>query len=267
MTEGEGGIEEQLLQAIGQDTALLDPTQLFKTDHVTSAIDEDDAAFWNVVASSDPVPEPSLIMASPTDSLVQVGQQLGATITPFTLVTDPVRPVEIVAMQGSSKLVTALTAKFTPVSRLTQERQAKVQARLVQVLEQGVPHPTDGALKLCEGILHPDFSRYPVHAESLTRWIAKYLRAEKALDPDQIPTFAAAIIELAQQVYTAIPTPKPAQREKSTSKSKKAKPDLMAIPGDHPMKEGASPKPAVAASRSQVAPRQLVLFNLPQAYA
>ena len=282
LTEGEGGIEEQLLQAIGQDTALLDPTQLFKTDHVTSAIDEDDAAFWNVVASSEPVPELPVLMDSLCDSLVQVGQQLGATITPFTLATEHVRAVEMTSVavaHESSKLVTALTAKFSSVSRLPQDRQARVMARLVQALEQGVPHPTDGSLKLCEGILHPDFSRYPVHAESLTRWIAKYLRAEKALDPDHILAFAAAVVEMVQQVYTAVPVPNPAQKERSTPKSKKAKPDseahrryLMAVPEDRPTKGGAasiaaSLKPAVAANRSQVAPRQLVLFNLPSAYA
>jgi len=272
LTEGEGGLEESLMQAIGQETSLLDPTQLFKTDHVTSAIDEDDAAFWNVVASSEPVSELPLLIASPTDSLVQVGQQLGATITPFTLVADPVRPVEITTiavLQESSKLVIALTAKFGPVSRLTQERQAKVQARLVQALEQGVPHPTDGALKLCEGVLHPDFARYPVHSESLTRWIAKYLRAEKALDPNQIMAFAAELVKCAVETSTAQPSQITEQRVKgkSNAKARKLKPDLMAIPEDHPTKgESTSPKPTPA-SRSQVAPRQLVLFNLPQAYA
>ena len=269
LTEGEGGLEESLMQAIGQETSLLDPTQLFKTDHVTSAIDEDDAAFWNVVASSEPVSELPLLIASPTDSLVQVGQQLGATITPFTLVADPVRPVEITTiavLQESSKLVTALTAKFGPVSRLTQERQAKVQARLVQALEQGVPHPTDGALKLCEGVLHPDFSHYAVHAESLTRWIVKYLRAEKALDPDRIPAFAAELVALASQ--SDCPKALPSLPKGQTSgKTKRSKPDLMAIPTSAEPNTLPIVKPSIPSPSSRrTAPttsRQPLLFNLP----
>ena len=279
LTEGEGGLEESLMQAIGQETSLLDPTQLFKTDHVTSAIDEEDAAFWNVAAAAESVSPLSLLPASQTDPLVLVGQALGATITkltegitPVKEVDEPVRP-SVVIEQASSTLLMTLTAAFSPVSRLSQERQARVQARLAQVLEQGVPHPTDGSLKLCEGILHPDFARYPIHAESLTRWIAKYLRAEKALDPDQITAFAAELVKCAVQTSTAQPSQITEQRVKGkpNAKTKKAKPDLMAIPDDHPAKGDSSsiptsPKPATV-SRPQVAPRQLVLFNVPQAYA
>ncbi len=270
LTEGEGGLEESLMQAIGQETSLLDPTQLFKTDHVTSAIDEEDAAFWNVAAES--VSPLVLLPASQTDPLVLVGQELGATIskfaegiTPIKEVDEPVRSSVVMAL-ASSTLLTVLTEKFSPVSRLAPERQARVQARLAQVLEQGVPHPTDGSLKLCEGVLHPDFARYPVHAESLTRWIAKYLRAEKALDPDHIPTFAAELVALASQsdrpkVVPSLP------KGQTSARTKRSKLDLMAIPTIADPNTVPIVKPSIPSlSSRRTAPttsRQPLLFNLP----
>ena len=79
LTEGEGGLEEALLAAIGQDEALLDPAQLFATSGA-SGIDAEDATFWNVeadngVLKSEPEPaDPLLIFAE---------RDLGATVTPI----------------------------------------------------------------------------------------------------------------------------------------------------------------------------------------
>jgi hypothetical protein len=269
LTEGEGGLEESLMQAIGQDTALLDPADLFKTDSVTDAIDAEDAAFWNVDAPTNSVwvdlIAPVIAARTTDDPLMRMGEQIGATITPMRLIDEAVPPVE--ETNRSSELLMAITEKFRSVSRLTQDRQARAQARLVQALEQGVPHPTDGSLKLCEGVLHPDFEQYPVHAEALTRWIAKYLRAEKALDADRIPTFAAELVALAKdQTSTTIQMSKQREKGASTPRTKKAKPNLMAVPEVQPTKAALPSPKAIAVSRSQAVPRQLTLFNLPQAY-
>jgi hypothetical protein len=48
LTENEGGLEEALLQAIGHEESLIDPTQLFKTDSATNQIDAEDLLYWNV---------------------------------------------------------------------------------------------------------------------------------------------------------------------------------------------------------------------------
>ena len=70
LTEGEGGFEEALLDAIGRDDALLDPSQLFKASGMTSDIDAEDAAYWNV---EDAAPQ--------TDPILTAALELGATVT------------------------------------------------------------------------------------------------------------------------------------------------------------------------------------------
>jgi hypothetical protein len=48
LTEGEGGFEEALLEAIGRDEALLDPSELFRKSEAQGEMDSKDAAYWNV---------------------------------------------------------------------------------------------------------------------------------------------------------------------------------------------------------------------------
>src|SRR5260221_10682367 len=58
LTEGEGGLEEALLDAIGREEALLDPSELFKSTAAQNAIDQEDATYWNVeLVASEAVPE------------------------------------------------------------------------------------------------------------------------------------------------------------------------------------------------------------------
>jgi len=105
-----------------------------------------------------------------------------------------------------------------------------------------------------------------VHAESLTRWIAKYLRAEKALDPDHIPTFAAELVALASQsdrpkVVPSLP------KGQTSARTKRSKLDLMAIPTIADPNTVPIVKPSIPSlSSRRTAPttsRQPLLFNLP----
>jgi len=103
LTEGEGGFEEALLEAIGRDESLLDPSQLFKASDAVSEIDSEDAAYWNIEGidtGSDlvPVDEP--------DPLFALALELGATISlvddaPYSVQTQAdeitARPVETIA--------------------------------------------------------------------------------------------------------------------------------------------------------------------------
>lgn len=48
LTEGEGGFEEVLLEAIGREEALVNPGELFKANTSYTELDAEDAAYWNV---------------------------------------------------------------------------------------------------------------------------------------------------------------------------------------------------------------------------
>ncbi len=65
LTEGEGGFEEALLDAIAADEALLDPSELFKAGVLREAADAEDAAYWNVEVS--PAAEACAPAAAPTE--------------------------------------------------------------------------------------------------------------------------------------------------------------------------------------------------------
>ncbi len=78
LTEGESGFEEALLEAIGRDETLLDPTELFKAEAKVGEIDQEDAAYWNV--------EEAMVVAEGAaddefDPLIATALELGATIT------------------------------------------------------------------------------------------------------------------------------------------------------------------------------------------
>ncbi len=98
LTEGEGGFEQALLEAIGRDETLLDPTELFKAEAKVGEIDQEDAAYWNVedvtlAAEHMTVDEP--------DALIAAALELGATITSIEpvkqrMADSTLRPVEVI---------------------------------------------------------------------------------------------------------------------------------------------------------------------------
>jgi hypothetical protein len=176
LTQGEGGLEEALLQAIGQEESLLDPTQLFKTDEISAQIDAEDMLFWNVeVEEDEPEQEDPL--------LTFAVKELGAVVKSDET---PVKPVSKFA---------SLRDYLKSVSLLKEAKFAKVQARILHAIEHGVPHPDDGMLMLAEGMKHPDFAKYPVHENVLTRWIAKVLRLEKAVLREDVLTVAQELVK------------------------------------------------------------------------
>ncbi len=56
LTEGDGGFEEALLNAIVCDDTLLDTSQMFQANSATTVVNADDAAYWNAVPVIEPVP-------------------------------------------------------------------------------------------------------------------------------------------------------------------------------------------------------------------
>jgi hypothetical protein len=75
LTEGEAGLEEALLAAIGKEETLVNPGELFKANVTQTDIDAEDAAYWNVetaeVANVEPTLEPILLLTKP-QSYVEV---------------------------------------------------------------------------------------------------------------------------------------------------------------------------------------------------
>jgi hypothetical protein len=91
LTDGEGGFEQALLEAIGRDETLLDPSQLFKASGAVSEIDIEDAGYWNVenapltveVAANTP-------SESEADPLIALALEMGATVTPVLPEPSPI---------------------------------------------------------------------------------------------------------------------------------------------------------------------------------
>ncbi|MEP7288631.1 MAG: DUF6094 domain-containing protein [Chloroflexota bacterium] len=57
LTEGEAGLEEALLAAIGKEESLINPGELFKASTGQSEIDAEDAAYWNIETPISSEPE------------------------------------------------------------------------------------------------------------------------------------------------------------------------------------------------------------------
>ncbi|NUQ05104.1 MAG: hypothetical protein HUU31_14560 [Anaerolineae bacterium] len=111
LTEGESGFEEALLEAIGRDETLLDPTELFKAEAKTGEIDQEDAAYWNVeevtLAAED-------MVADEPDALIAAALEMGATITPIEI-------VEQRTADGALRPVEAITTYLEMVHIITDE--------------------------------------------------------------------------------------------------------------------------------------------------
>ena len=130
LTEGEGGFEEALLEAIGRDETLFDPSQLFKAAGAVSAIDIEDAGYWNIehaTASGDTQ------MTDEPDPIIALAVEMGATITPFSE-SNATRAVKTVELRP----VEAVTAYLETVHLVTDEAAwAKGRAELLALLDGG----------------------------------------------------------------------------------------------------------------------------------
>jgi hypothetical protein len=113
LTQGEGGLEEALLAAIGDESSLIDPSELFKTDSLTAHIDAEDLNFWNIEDETEPT-----VLATP----------------PTLLTLDSVLP--------DPTLAQALQAHLLKVSALPAERLERVQQRVVSEFKTGIGDPT-----------------------------------------------------------------------------------------------------------------------------
>ena len=235
------------MDAIAKDDVLDDPSAMFKTD-TGNDYDTEDAAFWNIET------EPELVNTEGHgDASDHDAEQPTIRLLP--------------PQSGSSQntLNRRIVKRLKRAGRLNEVKLAEVAARVTIALEHGVPHPSDGALMLCEGVNHPDFAKYPVHAEQLTKWLTKYLRSKKAADPESVGSLAAALVRIASTQAGIRPQPATAKKPKD-KKAKRWKPDRMAVPDDAPPLTPSKPKRGKAASDNPATPTQPTLFPLPYDY-
>jgi hypothetical protein len=239
LTENEGGLEEALMQAIGREESLIDPTQLFKTDNTTSQIDAEDLLYWNVELPA--ASEASLLLETEPVLLSET-------------VAKPVQAEKPKALIANSSLSvwTSLHAYFKTITVLPDEKFSRVEARILHVLECGQPEPVS-----IKGLKSEPFTQ--ADEEALLRWLSKYLRSEKAVLREFCEQVADELLRLAKQVLLkpepklhVLPKPKVVRR---------SKPDLMAVPEDVFPLPTAKSRSKTAKLRSVTdAPQQLALF-------
>lgn len=108
---GRGRFEQALLDAIGRDETLFDPTELFKAEAKVSEINQEDAAYWNVEEVTLVAED---VTADEPDALIAAALELGATIA-------PIEPVEKRTANTTLRPVEAITAYLESVHIVTDE--------------------------------------------------------------------------------------------------------------------------------------------------
>jgi len=273
LTEQESGFEEALLNAIAKEEALLDPSEMFKVSAGQSEIDAEDMAYWNVEVADD---EPEITVTQ-DDPLVQVAIELGGV-----LVEDDVSPIrETVAKpsDGTGKLHRYVTRYLDTVHLIHDDKKrAKLQAKLLSILSDGVQND-DETYKII-GMRDSEFSQYPVHEESMVRYVRGWLKQHRFVFMGCEDETAATIVDLAKQALGLTPIKldifeklrdlhdeeqqevfAKQSAERSGKKRKRGKIDLMAVPEDVSDEEGTRNRPLVQKqSTGEELPVQLAMF-------
>jgi len=88
LTEGEAGLEEALMAAIGKEETLVDPGELFKVSATQSEIDAEDAAYWNSEGISvEPELELLPLLTVPQSETIKAAEPL--LLLPVTTQAEP----------------------------------------------------------------------------------------------------------------------------------------------------------------------------------
>ena len=241
LTEGEGGFEEALLDAIGRDEALLDPSELFRQSEAQGEIDTEDAAYWNVELTNADA-EPLLAEAAEpfdlealldADPVIQTAIRLGGVIAEVQ--GEPLAATTIVEQVPDVPFTQPYLRYLDSVQIVVDEqRLSTLYAELIDLLND--------------------------HPASLAGW----LRDKRVVFPGCEDEVAAEIIRLAQHktdrgadnilylnpISTTPSTPAP-------GRTRKRQPDLLAVPDDVPEAQSRRQR---RESVSETAPLQLALF-------
>jgi hypothetical protein len=242
LTEGEGGFEEALLEAIGRDEALLDPSELFKKSEAQGEIDNDDAAYWNVERTESegepltaeyaaPFMQVELQPTLEADPLIQEAIRLGGVVTE---IKQPERNGAAIMLPdpGSQPFAQTVFDYLDTVHIITDDQKlSTLRAELLTLL--------------------------PASPARLENW----LRDNRVIFPGCETEVAARIVSLVQGTnrdlvnnITLHPVTVNAKSRKPAA-SKTRRLDLLAVPDDMPQ-----PKRQPPERLDETAPLQLALF-------
>ncbi|MDX1993679.1 MAG: DUF6094 domain-containing protein, partial [bacterium] len=196
LTEGEGGLEEALLAAIGRDEALLDPSELFKADSHQSAIDAEDAAYWNVEVDEAPAAiELKRILSESiaNDPLIAAAVALGGVVHPFQ---ERLSARQSVPEDHLSLLVQSVGSYLNTVHILADTNQfTRLQMELLTILTNGAADETTHVLGMFDSL----FTQDPQHEMALQGWLQSWLKEYRLVFTGCEVEVAAQIIRLAKQ--------------------------------------------------------------------
>ena len=231
LTEGEGGLEAALLDAIAKDDSLIDPREMFQTG--SEIIDTEDQAFWNVEV--EPVVE-----GTETDALLEEAISLGAVVreenkvevespAPGTLIP------KIVEAKGTSDMKRRAGRYLKEVSIVFDlSKRLSLQAELIVAMLNGVSK--DDGTRAVVGLLDADFPKYEIHTRTLLKWVKSWMRkknfvfrdfeAEVAQKVVEISRQALGYEELKQDIFEAL---QDMEDKKTEAKVKQAAPDFLKI--------------------------------------
>lgn len=277
LTEGEGGFEQALMDAIAKDEALLDPSEMFKVSSGQNEIDAEDMAYWNVEVAED---EPEITVTQ-DDPLVQIAIELGGVLVEEgqAIQTDTVQHPTGKMPDGTAQLRRYVGRYLDTVHLIHDDKKrAKLQAKLLTILTDGIQND-DETYKVI-GMRDPEFSQYSVHEESMVRYVRGWLKQHRFVFMGCEDETAATIVDLAKQAPGMTPikldifeklqdihdeekleTLAKRPIEASGKKRKRGKIDLMAIPGDESTEETVPNRPLVGQqSTEEELPIQLAMF-------
>jgi len=272
LTEGEGGFEQALMDAIAKDEALLDPSEMFKVNAGQSEIDAEDMAYWNVEVADDE----SEITVTQDDPLMKIAIELGGVLIEEDM--SPVRELVARSSDGTAQLRRYVGRYLDTVHLIHDDKKrAKLQAKLLTILSDGVQND-DETYKVI-GMHNPDFNQYPVHEESMVRYVRGWLKQHRFVFMGCEEESATTIVDLAKQALGLTPikldifeklqdmqdeelqTSAKHKTGLSDKKRKRGKIDLMAVPEDVSDEEGTTNRPLVRKQSTEEAlPVQLAMF-------
>ena len=281
LTEGEGGFESALLDAIAKDDVLVDPSEMFKAQ--SGELDAEDAAFWNVEVDED-----SDTMQDSSDPVVVEAIQLGG------IVREDEKQAVVVSVQTDDK-PQSKTSNTRKVQRFVRRyldtvslihdvsKNAELQAELMTAMLHGVLN--DDETRKIVGLLDTDFAQYPVHEEQLIKWVRSWLKRKRyvfmgceeevaqqavtvakqamGFEPLQLDVFGALQDMKDEQLQTdtinEIQQLQP-QPSKPAGKKRKKTIDLMAIPEDDAEQTVRTRPLASGQTVEDDTPKQLAMF-------
>lgn len=274
LTEGEGGFESALLDAIAKDDVLLNPSEMFKAQ--AGELDAEDAAYWNVELEDDRQNTPEQLSVESRQATVAILEENVSEIAE--------KPsVKVNTSTPDTRKVQRFVRRYLDTVSLIHNvsKNAELQAELLTAMLQGILN--DDQTRKVVGLLDADFSKYSIHEEQLTKWLRSWLKrkgyvfmgcedevaqqtvtvAKQAMgfEPLQLDVFGvlqdmhdagvqANILDDLQQLQARPP--------KSTSKKRKKTIDLLAIPDDEA--ENTSRPLAQSKVKEDELPQQLAMF-------